>query len=124
MFMISSSFCIIRFRAFISQSCSALIHQIFFGNGFGGSGGFIHGIGQHVSDSNAFCGLGKYDSGSEDEADIRPGPRSCFRLMWDRENPFHPMIRCHFSGTTKSVRTKHVLRPSTTTYKFVTLSYI
>jgi len=32
-----------------------------------------------VSDSNAFYGFGKYDTGSEDETDIRPGPPSCFR---------------------------------------------
>jgi len=26
-----------------------------------------------------------------------PGPQSCFRLIPDRENPFHPPIRCHIS---------------------------
>ena len=50
-----------------------------------------------ISDSNAFCGLGKYDTGSEDETDIRPGPPSCFRHVPDRENPSHPEIRCHIS---------------------------
>ncbi len=50
-----------------------------------------------MADSNAFCGIGKYDNGSEDETDIRPGPPSCFRHVPDRENPFHPVIRCHIS---------------------------
>ena len=50
-----------------------------------------------MPDSNAFCGIGKYESGSEDETDIRPGPPSCFRHVPDLENPFHPVIRCHIS---------------------------
>ncbi len=50
-----------------------------------------------MSGSDAFCGPGKYDNGSEDETDIRPGLPPCFLPVPDRENPFNPPIRCHIS---------------------------
>ena len=43
----------------------------------------------NIADSNAFCGFEKYDTGFQDETDIRPpDPLSYFRLMPDGEIRF------------------------------------
>jgi len=58
---------------------------------------------KNIPDSNAFCGIGKYDTGSEDETDIRPAVmyRAC---AGHGKSVSFPLS---YFGTTKYIETEN-----------------